>query len=175
MDIQVCASKWSAAGYVVKYVAKFCSGHGGAATQQAERGFDSAIAHAESRGRGPLAAVAPYFNAHVAPGLMSQLEASRILWELPRSLASRSFVTLSLKTDLRAVKCAEVLLRAAARDPAASATRRSALGRYEVRGGGAGPAGMLTRLQRPTRPHPWCAADSRAAVHWPDWLARRSL
>ena len=120
---------------------KFRSGHDGAAMQQAERGFDDAIEPAEVRGQGPLAAVTRFFDAQVRPGLTSQLEVSHILWRLPRFRASRSFVAFSLKSDLRAARSAEELLREAARDPAAHATRRSALEPYQKRGGGNVPAG----------------------------------
>ena len=72
---------------------------------------------------------------------MSQLEVSHILRQLLRHLASRSFATLYLKTDFRAAKSAEELLREAARCLASSATRRSALEPYQTRGReGAGAA-----------------------------------
>jgi len=111
MDIQAITSKWGVVEYVTKYVTKTCGSSKGSTLKVSEQQFDAALEKAKEGGKGIMSAMATMFNSQVSPALISQLEVSHMLWQMPTALASRTFAPIALKSDLRVVGAPEEVQR----------------------------------------------------------------
>eukprot|EP00664_Eupelagonemidae_sp_cell27_P004751 gene4751-1978_t len=166
MDVQAITTKWGAVDYVTKYVTKHSAAKG-PMLACAENAFNAALEAAHGKGQGILAAVGKFFNSQVAPGMMGALEVSHVLWRFKMCMSSRTMRTLSLKSDLRAIKSAgevrsiaerqfELRLEGDTECRPAPLTRRSITDVYETRFGTPKFVhGMPTCVQSPGGEHPW--------------------
>ena len=148
MDIQGCTSKHG----VVSYMTKYITHHGaknGSPQVAAEKELDACLSRAQDEGKGPRLGITRWFNAQVAPGILTQLEACRVNWGFERYLSSRDFFALRLKDDANGVKTPGDVAAAAAAGEDISILRSSLLQRYESR-----CARNLPPASRPT-PVPW--------------------
>ena len=95
MDIQGCTSKYG----VVSYMTKYITHHGakkGSPQVAAEKELDACLTRAQEEGKGARLGITRWFNAQVAPGILTQLEVCHVNWGFERYLHSRDFSSSGL-------------------------------------------------------------------------------
>ena len=131
----------------------------GCTLKTAEQQFDAALDKAKEKGKCFGSAMATLFNSQVAPALISQLEVSHLLLQLPNTLTSRAFVTLALKRELHAIK------EPVEGVPSAGLLHTRPVEDYETR---------FAQDLRTTRVHPWLTHEEWAACALEEWRHRCS-
>ena len=131
MDIHGRASKYGSISYFTPYITHH-GPKGGSPFAQAENMLDQCIARTADEKKSSRLSISRFFNAQVAPTIISQLEACHMNWNIPRHLYSRAFKTLAMKNSIRRVRTpaevADALLRGNA-----YVTNRTSIHWYESR------------------------------------------
>ena len=90
MDIHGRTSKYGLVSYMTKYITH----HGaksGPPQVAAEKESGACLSRAKDEGEGPRLGITRRSDAHVAPGVLTQLEVCRANWGFERYLSSRVF------------------------------------------------------------------------------------
>ena len=161
VDIQGCTSKYGVLSYVTPYITHHGS-KGGSPFAQAGNMLDLCISRTAEENKSSRLDISRFFNAQVAPTIISQLEVCHTNWNIPRHLYSRSFKVLAMKSPLRRVRTPAEVAESIRRGNT-DVTNKTALHWYESRF-------AVSPADAPTGPHPWAPEGSWTVDSWEPWL-----
>ena len=164
MDIQGCTSKYGVSSYVAPYITRRGEKRG-PPFAYSDHIIGRRLARAVEENKTAQSDMARFFNPHLHPSIISQLEVCRVSLGIPRYIYARGFKNPSTKSLLNRVRTPEEVT-ADGRGCGAPFTNKSSILRYEARLRHASDATAPRGARR--RPSSWGSS-------WALWIRPCSL